>query len=68
MKIYTLDTARLLLRQWKENDYLPFAKQNVDATVMEYFPSTLSTEESNMRADIWQKNVGFLGCGRENKW
>ena len=31
-------TQRLLLRQWQQSDYLPFAQLNADPSVMEYFP------------------------------
>src|SRR5262245_41864802 len=44
-----LRTARLLLRQWKEEDWAPFAAMNADARVMEHFPGLLSREESDQR-------------------
>src|SRR3954452_4833035 len=43
-------TARLLLRRWKESDLDPFAKMNADPRVMEFFPGTLSREESDAGA------------------
>jgi len=45
-----LVTERLILRQWKEEDFLPFSKMNADPDVMAYYPSTMSEEESNMMA------------------
>jgi RimJ/RimL family protein N-acetyltransferase len=42
-----LETERLLLRQWKDSDSEPFAALCADAKVMEFFPSTLSREESD---------------------
>jgi RimJ/RimL family protein N-acetyltransferase len=42
-----LETDRLCLRQWRAGDRLPFAAMNADRRVMEYFPATLTSEESN---------------------
>lgn len=52
-----LKTKRLLLRQWKEDDLLPFAKMNADKRVMEWFPSILTSEESNALAKMIQKEL-----------
>lgn len=41
-----LQTDRLLLRRWREQDLAPFAAMNADPVVMEHFPSTLSSVES----------------------
>lgn len=46
-----LRTGRLLLRRWREGDRVPFAAMNADPEVMEYYPSTLSTSESNAMVD-----------------
>jgi len=59
-----LETERLLIRPWKQEDYDPFAALNADPVVMEYFPSTLSKKESNAMADrvcglINEKGWGF---------
>jgi 3-dehydroquinate dehydratase/shikimate dehydrogenase len=55
-----IETERLLLRQWKEDDLGPFAELNRDPKVMEYFPSVLSREESDALAkkciDLIEKN------------
>jgi RimJ/RimL family protein N-acetyltransferase len=42
-----LQTARLLLRQWRETDLEPFAQMNRDPAVMEYFPALLSRDQSD---------------------
>ena len=47
----TLTTDSLILRPWKPKDKEPFAALNADPRVMEYFPSTLSREESDKMAD-----------------
>lgn len=41
-----LETNRLRLRPWKDEDLIPFAALNADPRVMEFFPKTLSLEET----------------------
>lgn len=41
-----LETERLILRTWHENDIEPFAEINQDAKVMEHFPAQLSKAET----------------------
>ena len=41
-----IETPRLLLRDWKEEDLVPFAKMNCDSHVMKYFPKPLTKSES----------------------
>lgn len=41
-----IETARLLLRDWKEEDLKPFAKINQDPLVMRYFLNPLTEDES----------------------
>jgi RimJ/RimL family protein N-acetyltransferase len=41
-----LETPRLRLRRWRDEDLEPFAALNADPEVMEHFPSTLSREET----------------------
>ena len=59
-----LHTKRLLLREWKDSDLPLFAKMNADERVMEYFPSTLTAEESNdlaqkIRLELSEKQYGL---------
>jgi len=49
-KYVRLKTKRLILRQWKDEDYEPFARLNADPKVMEYFPSILTKVESDVMA------------------
>jgi 3-dehydroquinate dehydratase/shikimate dehydrogenase len=42
----SLQTERLLLRQWRDDDYEPWAALNADPRVMEFYPKTLPKEES----------------------
>ena len=46
----TIETERLLLRRWLDSDFEPFAVMNADSRVMEYFPNTLSINESEALA------------------
>lgn len=41
-----IETDRLALRDWQENDLLPFRQMNADPVTMEFFTKTLSPEES----------------------
>jgi len=58
-----IKTDRLILRPWKEEDLEPFAALNADPRVMEYFPSTLSCEESNSMAKRMQAKIEERGWG-----
>lgn len=40
------ETDRLFLRKWTDMDVSPFAEMNQDERVMEYFPRTLSYDET----------------------
>lgn len=42
-----LRTPRLILRRWRPADHAPFAAMNADPRVMEFFPATLSPEETD---------------------
>jgi RimJ/RimL family protein N-acetyltransferase len=42
-----IETPRLILRPWRDSDREPFARMNADPRVMEFFPSTLTPEESD---------------------
>ena len=42
----TIETERLLLRRWEREDREPFAAMGADPRVMEYFPKTLTEEQS----------------------
>jgi 3-dehydroquinate dehydratase / shikimate dehydrogenase len=59
----TIKTTRLFLRPWEETDLIPFAELNADPRVMEYFPSTLSKEESDQLAHKIQSKFEQKGWG-----
>lgn len=59
----TIQTRRLILRPWKESDLVPYAVLNADPRVMEFFPSTLSHEESERQALLMMKEIKENGFG-----
>ena len=61
--LYQLETARLLLRQWGDSDYAPFAAMNADAEVMAHFPALLTTAASNALADRVRNELAAQGYG-----
>lgn len=58
-----LETDRLILRQWRDNDYPLFAQLNADPKVMRFFPSVLSMEQSNQVADRIRGLIDDNGWG-----
>lgn len=63
MKIIELQTQRLLLRQWKEQDFAAFAELNSNPTIMEFFPNLLSREQSDAMARKCQMLIANRGWG-----
>lgn len=57
----TLNTARLLLRPWRDSDRAPFAALNADAEVMEFFPAMQSREQSDTSIDLWTAQFAAQG-------
>jgi RimJ/RimL family protein N-acetyltransferase len=58
-----LETARLILRPWRESDRAPFAAMNTDPEVMTYFPSTMTAAESDAALDRFQAAYDRDGFG-----
>lgn len=58
-----METSRLRLRQWCDDDIAPFAKLNGDSRVMEYFPSTLTYDQSAQMVKSIQKHFDQYGFG-----
>ena len=56
-------TDRLILRNWQETDYEPFAVMNADPRVMEFFPSLRSRAESDETAKRLQAHIDRHGFG-----
>ncbi len=59
----TIRTRRLILRPWREEDLEFYALMNSDPRVMEYFPSTLSREESDRQARLMMNEIPQNGWG-----
>lgn len=58
-----METPRLILRDWKEEDLIPFTLLNKDEHVMKYFPKTLSEEETRALYDRIQRHFKDNGFG-----
>jgi len=61
--LIVIETKRLILRQWREEDYEPFARLNADPKVMEYFPSVLTKNESDTLASTLKALISKRGWG-----
>lgn len=58
-----LETERLILRPWVEEDLAPFAAINADPRVMEYFPCPLSRDESDYSVKCAVDHIQKFGWG-----
>lgn len=58
-----LRTGRLLLRRWLDSDRRPFAEMNADPVVMEHFPATLTSAESDAQIDRFEAQFERRGFG-----
>lgn len=74
MKIVS-ETERLIIRHYKEEDFVAFAEMNADEKVMAHFPNTLSTEESramferlNTRLDETGKSFWAVELKENNEY
>lgn len=61
--IIELETARLRIRQWRDEDRDPFADLNADPRVMEFFPGPLDHSESNSLMERCRSLVAEQGWG-----
>jgi ribosomal-protein-alanine N-acetyltransferase len=57
------ETERLIMRAWREDDLEPFAALNADPIVMEFFPSTLTRQESHALVVRITAQLDTLGYG-----
>jgi RimJ/RimL family protein N-acetyltransferase len=58
-----LMTERLILRRWQQTDREPFARMNQDRRVMEFMPTLLSRQESDLLADRIEDHFRDRGFG-----
>ena len=59
----TLETSRLLLRQWREEDFEPFAAVNRDPEAMRFFPALIPRAESDAFAERLGLVISLRGWG-----
>ncbi|KPB71936.1 GNAT family N-acetyltransferase [Pseudomonas cannabina] len=69
--ILKLDSARLLMRQWRDDDLPVFAAMCTDPQVMRYFPAPLSRLESaamigRLRGHFAELGFGFWALERKD--
>ena len=58
-----IETARLILRTWRESDFEPWAALNADPEVMRHFPATLTRIEADALAARNQDHIDQHGFG-----
>ena len=56
-------TRRLVLRQWRDEDRIPFAALNADPLVMEHFPALLTRDQSDALMDRCIERIQGDGYG-----
>ena len=61
-EVPVLATERLVLRDWRDADRVPFAGLNGDPDVMRHFPAALTVDQSGEMVDrmtsAWQRKIG----------
>ena len=68
--VMKIETERLILRPWVQEDREPFRQMSADSEVMKYFPSTLSSDEADSlisRQSALIESKGFGVCAVECK-
>ena len=69
--VIRIETERLILRAWRDEDAEPFAALNADPRVMEFFPKLLTRAESDklmtwMRAFVDEHGYGPYAVEEKN--
>ena len=59
----TLETPRLILREWRDEDVDAWAAMSADPRVMEHFPSTYNRTQSEASAQRFRANLEHNGYG-----
>ena len=60
---YVFESERLGFRRWQASDYAPFAALNANPDVMEFFPKTLSSTESDALIERIEMHFEEKGYG-----
>lgn len=58
-----LETARLVLRQWRREDYAPYAAMNADKAVTAFLSMRLNRRESEAVANYFYAMIAWRGWG-----
>lgn len=58
-----IETERLCLREWQDEDLKPFARMNADPVVMEYLPRVLGEKASKRHMKEFQAHFKKHGFG-----
>lgn len=61
--IEQINTDRLVLREWRYSDFVPFSEMNADSDVMKYFPNTLTKGASDIFAHRIIAEMNAKGFG-----
>jgi ribosomal-protein-alanine N-acetyltransferase len=59
-----IETARLILRPWRDSDLVPFAEQNADPVVMRYLVGPLTRRQSDDYVARAVKHLTETGYGK----
>ncbi|MFN0065226.1 MAG: GNAT family N-acetyltransferase [Chlamydiales bacterium] len=59
-----IQTDRLILRQWNDENFVSFAELNADPRVMEFFPAPWTREESKTSMQTARKHIEMYGWGK----
>jgi RimJ/RimL family protein N-acetyltransferase len=59
-----IETARLILRPWRDSDLPLFAEQNADPVVMRYLVGPLTREASDAYAEAARTHLAETGYGK----
>lgn len=60
---FSLPTARLVLREWRDDDLPAYAALNADPAVREFFPGTLTAAQSDAQANYIRRETAQCGFG-----
>lgn len=58
-----IETDRLILREWRDEDLAPFARINADPVVMQYLPRSLGEQASSRHMKRFKKHFSEYGYG-----